>query len=364
MPAAFLLILLLAGCHPEVIEIDEPAQDPQIPCPYQEELSFPNVWTFESYPITEEDWMKEISFPTEQIGYALGDRSAGGFAFVKKTMNGGVSWTDLQLPQSVIGHSISFYDEDQGLIALNDRAGCPSNCLNRCRVLKTEDGGQSWIQIEYNNLTGNLYEIQFISATTGYALLVLIQGGGFDSTTKLVKTTDGGTSWNVIYDDPNHPLATSGKGYEATGSDLYLIGEGGRILHLDADGNRLSTLETGNLQSYDVKFADAQTIYMTGTNGMSRSSDGGQTWEVQLSTSTEMIGFFGADEGLVLNRETVCPGDVFHVHDRLMVTEDGANTWHRSDFISNASFNFQYGEVLSSNRMVCLIGNTFVIAER
>ena len=99
---------------------------------------------------------------------------------------------------------------------------------NNATILRTTDGGTTWNAIA-NPATGNLTRVQFADNQTGYAI-------GDNST--LLKTTDGGQTWQS-----------------------------------------LNAGTTENLQA--LSCIDADTLYVGGTNGLiQKSTDGGNSWVI------------------------------------------------------------------------------------
>src|SRR5437016_1670949 len=77
-------------------------------------------------------------------------------------------------------NSVFFVDANTGYIAA-DSSGNP-------RVLKSTDGGSTWIRLAIPP-TSTLLTIFFTDANTGYA------GGADAPTASMIKTTNGGVSW-------------------------------------------------------------------------------------------------------------------------------------------------------------------------
>jgi photosystem II stability/assembly factor-like uncharacterized protein len=111
----------------------------------------------------------DIYFPSDQVGYAGGE---GGV--LKKTTNGGVSWSSINSGTTSDINSIFFINDLVGYIA-----GINS-------TFKTTDGGTSWAIV---NPLSNVYAIHFYTIDSGYA----VTGGG-----SLLKTIDAGNSWTLV----------------------------------------------------------------------------------------------------------------------------------------------------------------------
>ena len=95
---------------------------------------------------------------------------------------------------------------------LNKDTGWVAKDLNY--MLKTSDGGDSWKNYGNNNLSSQLgqsiEQIQFIHNNIGYAvggyIKTLDQAGSPVKKGIVLKTVDGGLSWNIIFDSNNiHP---------------------------------------------------------------------------------------------------------------------------------------------------------------
>ena len=122
--------------------------------------------------------MKSVRFVSENVGYAAGAAS-GGTAVVMKTQNGGASWDYLWV-QPDVGHrdedyfkqTIFFLDERNGYLVL-PRAG---------KILKTTDGGESWEELTATAKGA----LRFADPEVGWVM----EGG------KWTWTTDGGKHWN------------------------------------------------------------------------------------------------------------------------------------------------------------------------
>ncbi|MFZ1331153.1 MAG: YCF48-related protein [Flavobacteriales bacterium] len=115
----------------------------------------------------------DMYFPTEQVGYAVGEGSQ-----VYKTTDAGITWTDLGNVVPSQQHTVFFLDEMTGWTG---GAGAGS---------RTTDGGATWTTM--GDIPSYTMSIIFTDADTGYAV---------GNTGQVVRSVDGGATWvNFIPD--------------------------------------------------------------------------------------------------------------------------------------------------------------------
>jgi len=136
----------------------------------------------------------DVYFQNEMDGFAVGgtDSVQSGVAVILRTRDGGETWeqafTSTLSPGAGAewGWKISFPSEMVGYVSVEyNSSGSPT-----AKLLKTEDGGETWREIQIHGSTSNagLQGLGFISETTGWA-----SGRGITSV-----TTDGGESWTQL----------------------------------------------------------------------------------------------------------------------------------------------------------------------
>ena len=126
--------------------------------------------------------LNEITFPSEKIGYAVGD-----FGQIVKTTDFGVSWIDLNSGTNKDLYAVSFPTEKIG------------NAVGKNGViLRTEDGGSYWFT-QNSGITQNLNKVQFLDSENGFA----VGNEGI-----ILHTEDGGNSWVVINKNLNKQIYT------------------------------------------------------------------------------------------------------------------------------------------------------------
>ncbi len=124
------------------------------------------------------DSLNAIFFLDPQIGYIAA--KSGGY----KTVNGGITWAQMPGLSTRVYYDLFFTNASVGW------AVGPNS-----RIYKTTDGGQNWVmQFTNTTFTTNFRRIKMTSENNG----MVVGGGGFTGGGYTLKTTDGGSSWNLL----------------------------------------------------------------------------------------------------------------------------------------------------------------------
>ncbi len=161
------------------------------------------------------------------------------------------------------------------------------------------------------SVTGQaLRSVELVDAGTAWAV-------GDNGT--IIKTTDGGGSWEVldtvVADDLQQVHFTS----QSTG---WIVGRNGTILTTSNGGDTWSIVDTDfNYDLFDMSFPASGEIWLVGSLALFNSSDGGSSWEAvptgtALLPSFNDVAFADGDIGLVVGNS-----------DAVLRTEDGGDTW-------------------------------------
>ena len=187
-------------------------------------------------------------------------------------------------------------------------------------IMKTYDGGDSWNILNSGTLY-DLYDLSFPNANTGYA----VGANGI-----ILKTTDAGNRWvvkqelNDLFYSVNFPAVDTGYACKwVTG----WWGNAWHEIHKTTDGgntwNKLS--DSGCPQKIDFLTSDigiytGQGIYTSVYGIIKRTTDGGITWDTCWSSSTiqftKGISFIDRLTGFVLGSGGT-----------ILKTTDGGTTW-------------------------------------
>ena len=196
-------------------------------------------------------------------------------AVVYKTTNSGDSWQRTEV-SSTLGEAaiqLQFIDSNNGwLVLYNLNTNAP-------RFLRTTDGGATWLPTDGRGI------IFYVSASVGYSFSA---GADIAPPYNIYKTTDGGTNWTPQYADN-----TAGELLDMQFTDEnhgWAVGRNGKIVKTVDGGNTWNiTVNNPNYRNNNVFFISnnegwiaSQDNSMSGIGTfMLHTTDGGVTWSTQ-----------------------------------------------------------------------------------
>jgi photosystem II stability/assembly factor-like uncharacterized protein len=251
------------------------------------------------------DEVVDISFPTDQFGYALD----GNTGKIWTTLDGGSNWSflnNLLLPYRIsfltidTGFSINesglfksidggnnwdtvlnnpnlfwqaepyFIDGQTGWIAQTNYSG------DSLLVYKSNNGGEQWnvISVITDSIGFGVSNVEFTDSLTGYILTTMLS---------LLKTIDGGLHWSVIHYGPpvfdGISFITPDTGF-AFNNQFYRTFNGG----LSWDSFPLPTVPFNG----QIHFLSSSLGYICGGNGINsgfilKTTDGGLNWIIDFN---------------------------------------------------------------------------------
>ena len=141
-------------------------------------------------------------------------------------------------------------------------------------IVRTTDGGSHWNLISSITLN-RLYSVQFPSTNIGYA-------AGVDGT--LIKTNDGGDNWIMKTQAIADTLRCVWFTDDNTG---YVVSRNGALLKTTDGGNNWQSKPSGITQNLNaIRFATENLGYAAGNdNKLLRTTDAGETWIIQITNS-------------------------------------------------------------------------------
>ncbi len=191
------------------------------------------------------------------------------------------------------------------------------------RIFKTSNRGNTW-QVTFTTLK-NTTNVDFVSTNVGYA----------STPAGILKTTDGGISWQNVYSVTSTSFVSTIKFYDANNGLVFREFD---LVLRTSDGGATWTSGYVNDRLYDFFYVDQSKIFAVAEYGMVyRSMDAGATW-VNVNPGPRYQGFdlsteffFDADYGLVAG-----------LRGRILKTNDGGSTFTSSSptysTISDISF--------------------------
>ncbi len=241
-----------------------------------------------------DDWMNrmgtDICFVNQDTGFI-----AASEGIIRKTTNGGQTWTNIQTLATQHVQRLFFVDDNNGWATLD-------NQTDDFQLLHTTNGGNNWeTQQVFTLNTSGLHSLYFLNDSIGYG------GGGYfdvendDSYSNIVKTTNKGDTWENIYlsqnsfysiDDIffiNNLIGFAVGCKNSINTHLILYTEDGGE---DWDEHYLPDLENWYGQTrtasiiYSIEFANDTLGWLTcadeyGSGYVLLTTNGGETWQQQ-----------------------------------------------------------------------------------
>jgi photosystem II stability/assembly factor-like uncharacterized protein len=233
-----------------------------------------------------------VHFPTVETGYAVGWSFM--YALVLKTVDGGSTWNTCLLDSMQLFTAVHFLNAQTGFVGGSGT------------ILRTDDGGTSWDPVPGITSGFEVSSIHFPSPEVGYFI------GGPDLANPIFKTTDGGANVQEITNGYQSIKETTWFVNDSVG---YMGGWYGPMLVKTTDGgNSWTDVNTYQDGIWEVHFTDEDNGWYTGWGGgwsyIARTSDGAATWNYVHSDSLhsfealEMIdgstGFAAGSHGIIL----------------------------------------------------------------
>jgi photosystem II stability/assembly factor-like uncharacterized protein len=155
------------------------------------------------------------------------------------------------------------------------------------QLLRSEDGGQSWIYIDLSGRAGMILDVKFITPQTGF----VFAGTDSDvskSSALILKTTDGGRTWREVYRS-SRPMEIIWKASFADSKTAFATiqndnkaNEQQRILKTADGGSHWSELPLvadPEAQEFGVGFISPKHGWVGTATGGFETRDGGLSWQ-------------------------------------------------------------------------------------
>ena len=243
------------------------------------------IWEMQNSTTTES--FRGLHVVDSRIAWASGTNRT-----VIRTTDGGTTWNAVMVPgsEALDFRDIHAFDMNSAVII---SAGSPA------KVYRTEDGGSTWTE-SYSNDSPDIFfnSLDFWDEQNGIAV-----GDPIDGVFQIIKTTDGGNTWEHIPAE-NIPAAVTGEAeFAASGTCIVVHGQGNawfatggataRVFRSNDWGQTWTAANTPMISGestqgiFSLAFYDDMTGIAVGgdyrefennTNNAIITSDGGATW--------------------------------------------------------------------------------------
>jgi photosystem II stability/assembly factor-like uncharacterized protein len=244
------------------------------------------TWHSDTIPGATQFDFRDIHAFSADVAYVL---SAGEIAKIYKTTNGGASWTEQydDRREGVFFDGFDFWNESEGIAYSDPIEG-------KLLIIKTEDGGQSWKEIEQDVLPETLAgEAGFAASGTGIVALgsYIWIATGNGQAARVFRSIDKGNSW-AVFDTPvktgdgcgifsmtflneNNGVIVGGCYLDSTSTmqNCAVTQDGGQTWE-PIDRN-----QPNGYRSCVTKSRDNQLLISVGRTGCDFSKNGGEKWK-------------------------------------------------------------------------------------
>ena len=267
-------------------------------------------WVLQPRPTTV--LLNSLSFIDSLNGFIAGDEGV-----ILKTTNGGTSWVECE--SGVLTTNVDVFMADaRHAWVLSQKYAVDTNFAIWTTLLRTTDGGEEWIQTRFDNIL--YHTLTFLDSLNGWM-------GGENGL--FVRTTNGGEDWTEVEVDSSvysgFPIRSIRFFSRSTGYAVGCFRESAAALWQSADSGLSWQTSGGGAELYDIHYIDS--LNMVGVGGgfddgtiYAISSDGGKRW------TFGQTGFLGQGNALSFrtSREGWAP---LGFTGQIMMTLDSGRTW-------------------------------------
>lgn len=247
------------------------------------------TWVQAKVPVSSD--LVAVTFPTPLQGWAVGHDGV-----VLHSADSGATWTRQLDGRSAGQAMVAYYTAE----AAKGGLGTPEQAAKLVGEAKrfAEQGAEN-----------PLLDVWFENEQTGFVV------GAFNL---ILRTNDGGKTWEPWFHRSENPKALHLYAVHPAGGELYISGEQGLLLKLDAQAGRFRAVQVPYQGTLFGITGSAKSVVVFGLRGNAfRSTDGGKTWQ-KIETGLQ-VGLTGGtdDEGRL-----VLVSQAGHV---LVSADDGAS---------------------------------------
>lgn len=261
--------------------------------------------------------------------------AAGSNATIRRTMDGGNTWTNGNPNPGVISGEILYIeatDENNAWVTTTP----PSSSTF---MYKTTNGGINWTQV-YTHPTGKINGIKMISATGGYAF-----GSPVSGIWNILITSNGGMNWTSLPTSPSAQLIESGfrNGIYVRMPHIWFGSFPGIIYRSTNSGINWTSHTTTGLNGYTFAIHfNSDTLGLASGITMVKSTDTGTTYfPLTVPGAGNINGIDGRDNELWFVRQT-----------QIYRSTDGGSSWTSVHTTSSTMMDIDFPDDMSG----CLTG--------
>ncbi len=268
----------------------------------------------------------DLTFINEMTGFAIAE------GFIVKTTDGGITWTQVNLPVSTPVKKIQFTDNQTGFIIGGD---------NTFGILfKTTDCGQNWITYNLNALECP-YGMFFINNNTGF-----ITGKNL-----FIRTDDGGQTWRSLKSDvfrmyQDVSFRNDKEGIVTSSNGVYFKTTNG--------GNSWDNLKVNYANFlYDIYFVDNKTYVVQSSDSL---VDINRNYAVTIKPqSSKKLLFFNSMQCIAIGSHYE---QGFYPYGDIFITNDGWKNFNQKTFSTVDAISFTAIAKMNDNKIM-IIGAGF-----
>ena len=205
-------------------------------------------WKQATVPVSSD--LTALFFVNERVGWAVGHDGV-----ILQTRDGGLNWT-LQLDG--IKANELLLAQMQKRADLEPQSAEVQALLTEAKRYQEQGADKPFL------------DVWFADESTGYVV------GAYNL---IFRTSDGGKTCEPWFDRTDNPKFLNLYAIKQAGDDLYVVGEGGLVLKLDAQQQRFQARTTPYKGSFFGVLGNKSVVLAFGLRGnLYSSSDGGTTW--------------------------------------------------------------------------------------
>ena len=228
-------------------------------------------WKQASVPVSSD--LTAVFFVNDLKGWAVGHDGV-----ILNSTDGGLTWT-LQLDGKRANERL--VESMQTVVDAHPQAADKKSLLEEAKRFKEQGADKPFL------------DVWFADENNGYVV------GAYNL---IFRTRDGGKNWEPWFDQTENPKLLNLYAIRPAGGSLYIAGEGGLVLKLDAEAQRFKALPTPYNGSFFGVVGDKGSVLVFGLRGnVYRSDDGGKAWaKVEVGLPATIVSGLTTASGALL----------------------------------------------------------------